>query len=56
MTKIYVWPDDHWCTDEYGIESAMETRSDDYRIIEVSDDWDYDKIEEFVQQLNRGNL
>ena len=52
MSKIYIWPDDHWCTeDEY--EDMSNGLSDDYRVVEVSDDWDYDKIEEFVYQLNR---
>ena len=51
MTKIYIWPDDNWCVDEE-VEDVAHM-SDDYRVVEVSDDWDYDKIEEFVYQLNR---
>ncbi len=52
MTKIYIWPDDHWCVEDE-LEDALQWRSDDYRVVEVSNDWDYDKIEEFVYQLNR---
>ena len=53
MTKLYIWPDDDWCTDEDGIGCVDHLTKDDYRVVEVSDDWDYDKIEEFVYQLNR---
>jgi len=55
MTKIYVWPNDDWCNEDE-LEDALQWHSDDFRVIEISDDWDYDKIEEFVYQLNRGNL
>ena len=52
MTKIYIWSDDHWCIEDE-LEDAPPWRSDDFRVVEVSNDWDYDKIEEFVYQLNR---
>lgn len=47
MTKIYIWPDDNWCVEDE-LESQLQWKSDDYRVVEVSDDWDYDKIDEFV--------
>lgn len=54
-TKIYIWPDDTWCfEDEYPYQ--MNEKSDDFRVVEVSDDWDYDQIEEFIFNLNRGKL
>lgn len=56
MTKIYIWPDDTWCIENEDCEDISHCLSDDYRIVEVSDDWDYDKIEEFVYQLNRALL
>ena len=55
MTKIYIWPDDTWCTED-DHENVSIIMSDDHRVVEVSDDWDYDKIEEFVYQLNRAMI
>jgi hypothetical protein len=53
---IFVWCDDGWCYD-YEYEGYVPGgRSDDFRKIEVSPDWDYDQIDEFVFKLNRGKI
>lgn len=51
MTKIYIWPDDFWCYEEDYEDTNW--RSDDFRVVEISNDWNYDQIEEFVYKLNR---
>lgn len=54
---IFVWCDDGWCFEcEYEGYAEGTYRSDDYRRIEVSGDWDYDMIDEFVFKLNRGKI
>ena len=55
MTKIYIWPDGSWCT-ENELEDALQWKSDDHRIVEVSDDWDLGMIHGFVDKLRKGEL
>lgn len=38
------------------LEEMLEHMSDDYCVVEVPDDWYYEKVDELVYKLNRNKL
>ena len=47
--RIYVWPDGTWADPLFSdVDPVQQGKSDDFRIVNLPDDWDDERIERWV--------